>query len=227
MGKGDNEGPYLCAIMFRQVNKWFFVPVFLALALGFWWASRVDYGDELAFFNTWKMGATNALFRLWSASAEGWVYVPVILYLLYRKHYRAGVLLALATASAMPLSQASKGVYGTARPERWLGEMNRLADVVFVEHVDMNGGYNSFPSGHTMSAFAFYTLCTLLFLKGRRRPWGLPLAVLAVGVGISRIYLVQHFLIDVLGGACIGLVVALLFYGVYVLLVKNNRKNNA
>jgi len=48
---------------------------------------------------------------------------------------------------------------------------------------------------------------------GRFVPWlGLACAWTAILVGISRIFLVQHFLIDVLGGAAIGLLLALLLW---------------
>jgi membrane-associated phospholipid phosphatase len=58
-----------------------------------------------------------------------------------------------------------------------------------------------------MSAFS---LCSLLTLMAghRRARWGLPLAMLAMLVGVSRIFLVQHFLSDVLAGAFLGLLLS-------------------
>lgn len=57
----------------------------------------------------------------------------------------------------------------------------------------------SFPSGHTMSAFAIYSsfLATLPWLA----PWVLSAAVL---IGLSRIYLGLHYPTDVLMGALLG-----------------------
>ncbi|MDR2420465.1 MAG: phosphatase PAP2 family protein [Puniceicoccales bacterium] len=67
-----------------------------------------------------------------------------------------------------------------------------------------NGGKHSFPSGHT--ATAFVSACFLWFRYGYR--YGMPMLVLAIFVGFSRIYSHSHYLRDVLAGALIGLVCA-------------------
>jgi undecaprenyl-diphosphatase len=64
-----------------------------------------------------------------------------------------------------------------------------------------------------MAAFALYSLLAMM-LPVRQKHWGLPMAIIAVLVGISRIFLVQHFLADVLGGALLGLALSL---GVWIL----------
>jgi membrane-associated phospholipid phosphatase len=65
----------------------------------------------------------------------------------------------------------------------------------------------SFPSGHTLSAFAAATLLTLgLGLRG----WRLAgLLLLAALVGLSRIAVGAHWPLDVLGGAVLGSLCAL------------------
>jgi len=63
------------------------------------------------------------------------------------------------------------------------------------------GEIQSFPSGHTGTAFAI-----LFCLATYTRETWLHVAALATGVliGFSRIYLCQHFLPDVIAGAVIG-----------------------
>lgn len=61
--------------------------------------------------------------------------------------------------------------------------------------------YNSFPSGHTISAF---TLFGMLALLDTRKNWGWFWALLAATVGYSRVYLFQHFVEDAFAGALIG-----------------------
>lgn len=62
---------------------------------------------------------------------------------------------------------------------------------------------NSFPSGHTATAFAFFAFVSMAFFKGNRMMQFL-MAILAVLVGYSRMYLSQHFLEDVVTGAFVG-----------------------
>ena len=59
----------------------------------------------------------------------------------------------------------------------------------------------SFPSGHTASVFC---LCMSICIFSKKKYFPLLLVLLAYIVGFSRIYLSQHFLIDVLAGALIG-----------------------
>ena len=67
----------------------------------------------------------------------------------------------------------------------------------------------SFPSGHTMNAIAFYVALALILWSIFGRRIGLlamaVAAVLALGVGISRIYLGYHYLTDVVGGILAGI----------------------
>jgi undecaprenyl-diphosphatase len=57
----------------------------------------------------------------------------------------------------------------------------------------------SFPSGHTMTAFAIALVVSYFYpaLEG-------PLYFLAISIGFSRVVLGMHFLSDVLAGAVLG-----------------------
>lgn len=71
----------------------------------------------------------------------------------------------------------------------------------------------SFPSGHAMCSAAFYGfLAFLVFIYMRaywfREPLVVGLALLPVGIGLSRIYLGDHWFSDVVGGWAFGLAIA-------------------
>jgi membrane-associated phospholipid phosphatase len=68
---------------------------------------------------------------------------------------------------------------------------------------------NSFPSGHTAAAWFMFFWFALL---GKSRFWGFAMAILAIGVAYSRVYLMQHFPIDISVGACIGFFSSALVY---------------
>lgn len=66
-----------------------------------------------------------------------------------------------------------------------------------------NAKFASFPSGHTITAFAM--AMAIGYLAPRLR---LPLFIVAVLVAISRLVLGSHYLSDTMGGALIGVVSA-------------------
>lgn len=71
--------------------------------------------------------------------------------------------------------------------------------------------FHSFPSGHTTSAFAIF-LSIALLLKNKKL--GLICFLFAVLIGYSRIYLSQHFPIDVFIGSVIGVVTTISVFGI-------------
>ncbi|WP_080059282.1 phosphatase PAP2 family protein [Spirosoma aerolatum] len=77
-----------------------------------------------------------------------------------------------------------------------------------IEGLDIHS-YNSFPSGHTISAFAMFSLFSFLYT---RKELGWFFLFLAALTGFSRIYLFQHFVEDVYAGSVIGTVSSVIIY---------------
>ena len=73
-------------------------------------------------------------------------------------------------------------------------------------------GSRSFPSGHATSAFALF-LCLALFSSNRYIK--LACFIMACLVAFSRVYLSQHFLIDIFAGSLIGTLGTIAFYFVF------------
>ena len=92
-----------------------------------------------------------------------------------------------------------------ARPGEWLDRMQGLQTVPGVELFHSFG----FPSGHATTAFAVLLLAGFIL---KNRPGFFALMILAWSVALSRVYLSQHFLIDVLAGSLLGTLSALFFY---------------
>jgi membrane-associated phospholipid phosphatase len=81
-------------------------------------------------------------------------------------------------------------------------------------------GYASFPSGHSLAAWALFTLTAAMI----RKTWVSILCLfLAASVAISRVYLMAHFLRDVIGGAAIGFVMGYAIYWAYDKWLINNK----
>lgn len=68
---------------------------------------------------------------------------------------------------------------------------------------------NSFPSGHAASAFALFFGLALLV---KNKMIKLLLLILACSVAYSRVYLSQHFFVDITFGSLIGVVSIILSY---------------
>ena len=67
--------------------------------------------------------------------------------------------------------------------------------------------YVSFPSGHAVTAFAMFTYMSILFPRFRYL-W----LLIALLVGVSRIFADDHYLSDVVGGAVVGVTSTVVIY---------------
>ena len=89
---------------------------------------------------------------------------------------------------------------GIPRPAGFLGVEN----LHVIDGVKM-AFWNSFPSGHTMTAFTVFAILCIYFRKCTSQYLWIFLAFIA---GISRVYLSQHFWIDIFVGSVLGIVIA-------------------
>ncbi len=71
----------------------------------------------------------------------------------------------------------------------------------FVESIELHT-VSSFPSGHSATAFSFY----FLFVLAYREKWLIYTGLLyGMIVGYSRVYLAQHFPLDIAGGITVAI----------------------
>ena len=94
-------------------------------------------------------------------------------------------------------TQFLKNMVNSPRPKLYFEAGTYLN---FIDGVTLTGN-SGFPSGHTATAFA---IATVLALMIKNKKWQLLILPAAALVGYSRIYLAQHFLLDVIAGALLG-----------------------
>ena len=121
------------------------------------------------------------------------------IYLFFAKKNREALLIVFAFLLSGIIVQIVKHLFFSPRPKLFFGNGYHS---FFIQGIEFYHN-NSFPSGHTTTAFA---VATVLILLSKDKKFQLPVLIAAVLVGYSRIYLGQHFLLDVLIGALIGII---------------------
>lgn len=130
-----------------------------------------------------------------------------LIYLLMRRWSRACQLIAAFLSSAL-IAQILKNIFSMPRPKQFFPAGHYSYFIDGVTHI----GFASFPSGHTTSVFA---MATLLAIFDSNKKWNPLYLLAAVAVGYSRIYLGQHFLLDVLAGSVIGILTGVLIHWLF------------
>ena len=146
-------------------------------------------------------------FFIWTTKlGEEWAYIFTALVFSFKK-IRLGLLILLTGLMVMGTSYALKAFFAIDRPITFLQKHQLFNEINLVPGIDPYSGPTSFPSGHSMAAFALSGL--VVFLLPSRKRYVIPLLLMAIGVAVSRIYLVHHFYVDVYAGALIGVAIAM------------------
>jgi membrane-associated phospholipid phosphatase len=128
------------------------------------------------------------------------LFVSVFLGLKRAKYFLFAVL-AIALAGLLTYALKQFVFYGEPRPFCFLAGYDLRLIPDYKYHCS-----NTFPSGHTMAAFAFSTVAAA---ASKLKSAQLFFALFAATVGFSRMYLLQHFSIDVCAGAVLGTICGL------------------
>ncbi len=209
---------------FIQNNKNYLLPLTLLLVIGLIIIVNFQNGEELIFFSERRHVIPNYFFWLVNFLGEAYFYILACLILIFLKQFKNSIFVALTGVSTLLLSQLLKYYFDKPRPLIYFSELIKepyhLKPVPGVEIV--SSYTSSFPSGHTMSAFALYGILSFIIDKPSFvKPIFLSFAISA---GIARIYLGQHFLEDVLAGAFFGTLLAMLIYWLKVSFLKDKKR---
>ena len=172
----------------------------LSLALSLFTMSLVWGKNEAFLYLNANLGLfTDKVFEYSSYLAEGWIWIPyfIVLVGLYKKD-KAFILMNFLISTLL-IQFAKNFIFTTAmRPMASGLDATQIHTVPGVEiHT-----FNSFPSGHTATAFTLFILTTYLFPNKYALSIGI---VYAIVCGYSRIYLAQHFPLDLAGGIFVAL----------------------
>jgi undecaprenyl-diphosphatase len=168
----------------------------------------IDSGDR-AFSDFISQWSSPRWFQLWmlyaSRLGDGWLWAALGLTLAASGDYGALTTAALACSVASVAMIGLKRRFRRCRPRQ--PSVNEFFQMMRADFSSFDSF--SFPSGHTVNAFAIGTVLSSL------HPGWLPVMLfIAVSVGSSRVFLRLHFVTDVLVGASLGVLIGACVCGV-------------
>lgn len=187
-------------------NKHFLITYCLIAICFLFYISISNKGDEIILINQYHNEYNDFFFKYSSIIAEGTFYGVFLLILgFFRfKYFFNGVITFLLAGG---VTQILKRIFNLPRPKAFLEE-SIFSTLNFVEGVKIHSSF-SFPSGHSTAAFSMMFFLSLITPNKYVR---VLFAIIASIMGLSRVYLFQHFLVDVLVGSFIGIIVTLIVY---------------
>lgn len=166
-------------------------------------------------------GARDSFYRYYTHVAEWFPYIICVSLLLFGR-VGDGLMASSCMVFSALTTQLFKHLINAPRPITWFAANLPDIQLPLVDGVRMNEWY-SFPSGHTTSFFALaFVVCILLTNKLSTLTSLLSSIIVQVSLFIlallgaySRIYLSQHFAMDVFGGVVVGLTISILCFAVF------------
>jgi len=186
--------------------RFFFIPYLVVLCACL--TIKLLFTREQIYFavNAHNYPIADALAPYFTDLGNGWTTVTLALILLFFNYGRA-FLMAVVYAVTSISAQIIKHIFDAPRPKLYF--QSQLGHIHFVKGVDILS-LHSFPSGHTVTAFSTALLITYWC---KNKLWGLPLLLVAILVGYSRMYLSEHFFEDVTAGSAIGVIITVFLIG--------------
>ncbi len=189
----------------RLKHHWFFIYGYiLMLVTGI--ALLLAKGKEGIFLllNTYHSSWADYFFTAYTDVGDGLfaIALALMLYFVFKK-YKLGVTIVVAFLFTGLVAQIIKPFVHSPRPALYFAPRHLS---FFIDSI-IHSGNTSFPSGHTITIFA---VTTILALYTSNKWYQLLLLIVAAAVGFSRVYLSQHFLLDVIAGSVIGFAGAIL-----------------
>jgi membrane-associated phospholipid phosphatase len=192
------------------LSAWLFILITVIFCIWvIWYGTNHEKGDLIIFFNEHR----NLYFTDWNIFITKWgeeiSYIIFGLLLMIFNKIKYGFVMALVGGVVTAVSYLLKTYFSMPRPMKYFELINELCLLSPIAGIPHYMAHNSFPSGHTMSAFALFGLLSFIY----RKP---ILSVFFVGisifVAISRVYLNHHFIEDVGAGAFAGMILAYLMW---------------
>lgn len=184
--------------------RFFFIPYLILICSCL--IIKLLYSRESIFFAVNAIHNTYAdlIFPYITALGAG-LTVVILAAIIALFNYRRAFLLATSYGVTAIIAQIIKRIINAPRPKLYFAD--QLDKIYFVDGVEIYS-HNSFPSGHTVTAFSAAIVLTYL-AKNKNR--GMFFLLAATCIGYSRMYLSEHFFEDVAAGSVLGVVITIIW----------------
>lgn len=202
----------------------------LGILLVFWvlgvlLLSQIYKGEAIIYFTQHRSSFYNVFFGSITQLAEFPVYAIVFALVWVSGRKEKAKAIMYAGLITIVVSFCLKTIFAQPRPLRYFEQKHIVVKELVINGLDVHSGFTSYPSGHSMGAFSLFVIIALLWAD--KKIFGISCILLAIAVGISRIYLAQHFLNDVMAGSMVGSYIACVAYFlIYKKKLKKKTKTN-
>lgn len=190
----------------KRANGLYLYVTGVTLVIGLIVTLFIDKLDSHLFINRHHSAFFDLFFSYLTRSVE-LIGIIVLLILTLLKSYRLTLTYGAALIiTAVTVQFLKRVVFSNVK--RPFHHFQELIELHTVDGVHMLSSY-SFPSGHSAAALCMYFILALIW---DNPVWKVFCAILALLTAASRVYLSQHFLIDIAVGGCVGLLIVSLVY---------------
>lgn len=190
-------------------NRYFFIPFLIWVIIGGILLTLYSRNELFFAINRLHTPFLDKLNTVFSAYGRGDIIPIFLVSLLMIPAYRNRnyMLTTLCFGVLIPTTiYFTKVFFDTPRPLKYYQNF----PVHTVPWLD-NAFETSFPSGHTIGAFGFFLLISL-YLPPLKKGWSVLFFFLSLTCGLSRLYLGQHFFVDIYAGSIIGTFLTSIIY---------------
>lgn len=194
-----------------KANLYFLIPYFIFIVF----SGILLFSFSKTELHILSNKANSTIFDLFFKNAtylgDGALIVVLFVILLFVKYRFAFAFLVGSLSTALIVNLFKKILLNNMyRPSKYF-ELFETYKLHFVEGVNLHA-VQSFPSGHTATAFNIFFMMALLAKSNMLK---LVFFIISLLVAYSRVYLSQHFLIDITIGSVFGVFFIMLFWFIF------------